>query len=212
MIKAPPASSRPHRQPRSLETERKLMAAAIALLDQGGLEACTAPALARQAGVAVGTIYARYPDKDALIRAALLDMTSLNGGARDGEITALVDAAPDLAAFLSGVADTAMQVTREHRTLLVAVREVVRKSQDLVWRERFQAQQGRARALLHDAATARFGTQVRGGAPALRMALAAIYGAVEVTWLDPVAGLFDTPPTPESFVQALTEMQLRYLT
>ncbi|MGZ6038769.1 MAG: TetR/AcrR family transcriptional regulator [Phenylobacterium sp.] len=204
--------TRPSRQPRSLATERKLTAAVIALLDRGGLEACTAPALAREASVAVGTIYARYQDKDALIRAALLQMTSLDRGARDGEVTALVDDAADLAGFLSGVAATALTVTREHRTLLMAVREFVRRSQDPAWRLQFLAQQGRARDVLLAAAIARFGSSVRGGAPALRMALTAIYGAVEVAWLDPAAGLFDTPPSPQAFVEALTEMQLRYLT
>lgn len=212
MVKTALAPRPPSRQPRSLETERKLMTAVIELLDSGGLQACTAPALAQQAGVAVGTIYARYPDKDALIRAALLEMTSLGDGARDGEIAALADDAPDLSAFLAAVARTAMTVARDHRNLLLAVREFARKSQDEAWRERFAAQQGRARQVLLSAAIDRFGGQVRGGAPALRLALAAIYGAVEVTWLDPVAGLFDPRPTPDDFVQALTDMQVRYLT
>jgi AcrR family transcriptional regulator len=211
MVKTALASRPANRQPRSLATERKLMAAVIELLDSGGLEACTAPAVARQAGVAVGTIYARYPDKDALIRAALLEMTSLGGGARDSEIAALADGARDLSGFLDAVARAAMTVAREHRTLLLAVREFVRKSQDGPWRERFLAQQGHARRVLLAAAIARFGAQVRGGAPALRMALAAVYGAIEVTWLDPTAGLFDPPPSPDAFVVALTEMQLRYL-
>ena len=211
MVK-PPALPRPKPQPRSLQTEGKLKDAAIALLDRGGLEACTAPALAREAGVAVGTIYARYPDKDALIRAALLDMTSLGDGARDEEITALADQAADLADFLAKVAETALRVAREHRTLLVAVREFVRKSQEPAWRLQFLAQQGRARELLLAAAIGRFGASVRGGPDALRMALVAIYGAVEVAWLDPAAGLFEAPPSPDAFVAALTEMQLRYLT
>src|SRR5437763_13201273 len=88
------------RQPRSLETERKLIAAVLDILDTDGLEACTAPALAKRAGVAVGTIYARYPDKDALIRAALLELVSLGDGAHEGGITALADDAADLEAFL----------------------------------------------------------------------------------------------------------------
>lgn len=212
MVKAPTLPGRSRRQPRSLETERRLMAAVVALLDRGGLDACTAPALAREAGVAVGTIYARYPDKDALIRAALLEMTSLGGGARDGEISALAHEAADLKVFLAAVARTAMTVARDHRNLLLAVREFVRKTRDGAWRDRFLAEQGRARRVLLTAAVGRFGAEVRGGPPALRMALATIYGAVEITWLDPAAGLFDPRPTPEGFVSALTEMQFRYLT
>ena len=200
----------PARQPRSLETERKLIAATLALLDEGGLEACTAPALAARAGVAVGTIYARYGDKDALIRAALLHMVSLGDGPQ--AVEALATDANDLAAFLEGVARTALAVVREHRTLLLATREFVRRSADTAWRAEFQARQGLARERLRAAAAARFAGSVRGGEAALAMALVAIYGAVEVAWLDPDGAPFATPPSPEAFVAALTEMQLRYLT
>lgn len=56
------------RQTRSRETEGRLIAAAIALLRKEGLEGCTIPAVAEQAGCAVGTIYRRFADKDALLR------------------------------------------------------------------------------------------------------------------------------------------------
>ncbi len=199
------------RRPHSLATERKLMAAVITLLDTQGLDACTAPAVARQAGVAVGTIYARYEDKDTLIRAALLDMISLGSGTQDGEIIALVDEARDLPDFIVAITRRAMAVVREHRTLLLAVREFVSKSKDVAWRDAFTQQQGHARRVLFAAAAARFANQIHGGESALRLALAAIYGAVEVTWLDPAAGLFEAPPSPDAFVAAIADMQVRYL-
>jgi AcrR family transcriptional regulator len=208
-VKTTPAP--PVRQQRSLETERKLKAAAVELLDEGGLAACTAPAVAARAGVAVGTIYARYADKDALIAAALLDMVSLHGGAADSAFAAFAGAAANLRDFLRSVAGAAVKATREHRTLLLAIREFARKSDDADWRARFRSEQGRGREQLLAAAVRRFGRDVRGGEAALRMALAAIYGAVEVTWLEPTAGLFARPPSPRDFVEALVEMQARYL-
>lgn len=55
------------RQARSRDTERRLLAAARALLSEGGLEACQVPAVALRAGVSAGTLYRRFADKDALI-------------------------------------------------------------------------------------------------------------------------------------------------
>ena len=204
---APPP---PARRSRSLETERRLKAAVLSLMDEGGLEAGTAPAIAARAGVAVGTIYARYPDKDALVATALLDMVSLADGA-ERVYPAMVEDARDLETFLRTVTATAVTVTREHRTLLLSMREFVRRSSDAAWRAAFKAAQGRGRTLIRDAAAKRFGPAVRGGKAALSIALAAIYGAVEVTWLEPTEGLFDKALDPGGFTEALVEMQMRYL-
>lgn len=210
MVKAE-AMAAPERDRRGQATERKLMAAVIALLDEGGLAACSVPALAERAGVATGALYRRHADKDALIAAALLDMVGLAEGADEAVFAALALEADDLAGFLRAVAEAAVGTVREHGRLLLAMREFSRKSPDLAWRARFIASYGRGREAVLAAAVARFGDEVRGGEAALRMALAAIYGAVEVTWLDPVAGLFAAAPGPEAFVAALVDMQLRYL-
>lgn len=57
------------KQARSRHTLHRLLAAAEALLEHGGLEAATVPAIAQAAGVSVGVVYRRFPDKDALLRA-----------------------------------------------------------------------------------------------------------------------------------------------
>jgi AcrR family transcriptional regulator len=56
-------------QQRSLMTLRRLLDAAETLLAQGGLDAATVPAIAERAGVSVGIVYRRFPDKDTLLRA-----------------------------------------------------------------------------------------------------------------------------------------------
>ena len=56
-------------QERSRHTLFRLLSAAEALLEHGGLEAATVPAIAEAAGVSVGVIYRRFPNKDALLRA-----------------------------------------------------------------------------------------------------------------------------------------------
>jgi len=211
-VKTPPGARGRPRKKRSLETERNLMAAVLSLLDEGGLAACTAPALAERAGVSVGTIYARYTDKDALVAAALMDMVSLADDASEARFRGWAAQADDLASFLGGVARAALETTRDHRTFLVAVREFARKHPDDVWRDHFRTQQGRARELIAQGAVGRFGDTARGGEPNIRMALLAIYGSIEAAWLEPAAGLFVAPSEPEGFIAALVEMQTRYLT
>jgi len=59
----------PVRQSRSGETLERLLVAAEAVLAEDGLDGATVPVIARRAGVSVGIVYRRFPDKDALFRA-----------------------------------------------------------------------------------------------------------------------------------------------
>jgi AcrR family transcriptional regulator len=61
--------TREPKQARSRHTLHRLLTAAEALLEHGGLDAATVPAIAEAAGVSVGVVYRRFPDKDALLRA-----------------------------------------------------------------------------------------------------------------------------------------------
>src|SRR5215210_108773 len=55
-------------QARSQHTRDRLLDAAEMLLRKRGPEAATVPAIAERAGVAVGSVYRRFPDKDAVLR------------------------------------------------------------------------------------------------------------------------------------------------
>jgi AcrR family transcriptional regulator len=61
--------SLPVKQSRSQETVDKLLDAVEALLTSGEVAAVTVPNIAAQAGVSVGIVYRRFPNKDALVRA-----------------------------------------------------------------------------------------------------------------------------------------------
>jgi AcrR family transcriptional regulator len=61
--------ARPTRQARSRDTLDRLLAAAEEVLVAEGLEGATVPGIARTAGLSVGSVYRRFPDKDALLRA-----------------------------------------------------------------------------------------------------------------------------------------------
>jgi AcrR family transcriptional regulator len=58
----------PAHQARSRESLRRLLKATIEVLNEDGLEGATIPRLAARAGVSPGTVYRRFPDKDALMR------------------------------------------------------------------------------------------------------------------------------------------------
>src|ERR1700694_5227931 len=59
----------PVAQERGRHTLERLLDAAEQMLDFVGLEGATVPAIAVSAGVSVGTVYKRFPDKDAVLRA-----------------------------------------------------------------------------------------------------------------------------------------------
>jgi AcrR family transcriptional regulator len=56
------------KQARSRHTLHRLLSATEALLEHGGLDATTVPAIAKAAGLSVGVVYRRFPDKDMLLR------------------------------------------------------------------------------------------------------------------------------------------------
>jgi len=56
-------------QQRGRLTLERLLDAAEQMLDFVGLEGATVPAIAAAAGVSVGNVYKRFPDKDSLLRA-----------------------------------------------------------------------------------------------------------------------------------------------
>jgi AcrR family transcriptional regulator len=69
MTRSSPSRALPAVQPRSQQTRDRLLDAAEALLADKGVEAATVPEIARRAGVAVGSLYRRFPDKDAVMKA-----------------------------------------------------------------------------------------------------------------------------------------------
>lgn len=76
---AAPPLAHPTRQARSRKMVERLLAAARDVLAHEGLAAATVPRIARKAGVSVGAVYRRFPDKDALMRAVHDQVTRVAG-------------------------------------------------------------------------------------------------------------------------------------
>lgn len=65
-----PALPRPVGRPRDPSLDVAILAAALELLGEGGLDTCALDAVARRAGVGKATIYRRWRSKDDLVRDA----------------------------------------------------------------------------------------------------------------------------------------------
>src|SRR6476646_678093 len=91
----------PAKQARSRENLDRLYEAAEVVLARDGLDKATVAAVASEAGVSVGIVYKRFPDKDALLRSVyerFFDRTTAANAAaldperwRDHGATAIVD-------------------------------------------------------------------------------------------------------------------------
>jgi AcrR family transcriptional regulator len=62
-----PSGLRTPQQARSRRTRERILAAAVAAFEAGGYDETTTAAIAARAGVGVGTLYAWFPDKRALL-------------------------------------------------------------------------------------------------------------------------------------------------
>ncbi len=108
------------KQPRSERTQERLLRAAEKLILEKGLADASVPEIARRAGSSVGGFYARFPDKDALLRALeerffaemLTRVAKLADAGRWGE-------AP-IAEIASACAGELVAVVRERRNLIGA--------------------------------------------------------------------------------------------
>lgn len=77
---SPPRGVRQPQQARSRRTRERILEAAVAAFETGGYDETTTAAIARRAGVGVGTLYAWFPDKRALLLEIL-----------DGTVRAIAD-------------------------------------------------------------------------------------------------------------------------
>jgi AcrR family transcriptional regulator len=108
------------KQSRSERTQERLLRAAETLILEKGLADASVPEIARRARSSVGGFYARFPDKDALLRA----LEERFFGEMLGRVARLADAgrwadAP-IARIVRACADELVTVFRERRNLIAA--------------------------------------------------------------------------------------------
>jgi AcrR family transcriptional regulator len=107
-------------QDRSRQTLEALLRATVAILDKEGLDACTLPRVAASAGVAAGTVYRRFADKDALLRAAFLHVLQRSNQANQAVLEKAL-LRPSLEDTAERIVATLLAQYREHPLLLRAL-------------------------------------------------------------------------------------------
>jgi AcrR family transcriptional regulator len=105
-------------QPRARETVERLLAAAQRIVERDGFDAATVPAIAAEAGVAVGTVYKRFPDKDALIRSLFVQFFERSRAANREALDPTHWTGCPAATIVARVADGMVSSYHRHRRLL----------------------------------------------------------------------------------------------
>src|SRR5882724_5505806 len=113
------------KQDRSRESSKRLLKATVETLGEKGLDGCTIPRIAAKAGLSPGSVYRRYPDKDALLQAAVLAILE---GSEKG-IKALLASEEiqkmDLKTFAEFLVGKSVVSQRTHSKLLREARQFV---------------------------------------------------------------------------------------
>lgn len=145
MDEEPAQAVRP-KQARSRHTLFRLLSAAEALLEHGGLEAATVPNIAKAAGVSVGVVYRRFPDKDALLRAVYEGYFATMSEQTVLRLRSVGDMELPLETTARALVAGLTHAYRRKRGLLRALRQYVQTHPDPEFRRHAQAMN---RAIMH---------------------------------------------------------------
>lgn len=136
-----PQAYRAHvaRQDRSRLTQRRLLEATIAILNTGTLEAATLPRIARAAGVSPAVVYRRFPDKNALLEAVVVDVYERQRSILHARTPAAVAPPLALEAFAGRFVRQVVDGYRRSGHLLRAIRRFVAGSRRAAFKKRVAA-------------------------------------------------------------------------
>ena len=201
-----PRGSRTPQQARSRRTRERILAAAVAAFETGGYDETTTAAIARRAGVGVGTLYAWFPDK----RALLLELL-------DGTVRAIADHVVEALVPERWREGDARAHIRAVIEAVLGARAITPGIQRILWERFFKDPEFRDAVLQLE-------HRVRGAIEALLHALA---GDGRLRPLDPPAAAFvihtaiewtasrlvlgDADVTHGAVVEAATDMVARFL-
>ncbi len=138
-----PRTVLPAHQARSRESLARLLKAAADVLNKDGLEGATIPRIAARAGLSPGTVYRRFPDKDALLREVCLRLFEENYRNTKTLLAAEQWKSMSLAEMSRSIIAITLKGHHFHRGLLRALlfftlqhpdAAFVRKSEELEWK------------------------------------------------------------------------------
>jgi AcrR family transcriptional regulator len=116
-----PKTVLPVHQARSRQSLARLLKATAEVLDKHGIEGATVPRIAARAGVSPGTVYRRFPNKDALLREVCLRMLEENHRTAHQAFAAERWTGKPLAEIVRSLIELSLKGQRTHRGLLRAL-------------------------------------------------------------------------------------------
>jgi len=124
------------RQARSRESERKLLKAAAEVLGQHGVEGTTIPRIAAHAGMTPGSIYRRFPDKEALLETVILGILERQDEHLRTGMTEKMTAQIPLPVFAEQIVNSLLVSYRANAGLLRALQQFWRSSENEEFRKK----------------------------------------------------------------------------
>jgi AcrR family transcriptional regulator len=125
----------PPQQQRSRETLARLLEATTKTVNKYGLAGTTIPRIAQAAKVAPASVYRRFRDKEALLRAAFLDVLEHSAAANSAAIPALLKGRT-LEWIAGAIARSLIEQYRAHPTFMRALVRFLEEDDDQAFRRR----------------------------------------------------------------------------
>jgi AcrR family transcriptional regulator len=138
------------RQARSRESETKLIKATIEMLAQYGLEGATVPRVAEHAGLTPGTVYRRFPDKNALMERCITRILEDQLVHLKKTFTTELAQQSSLQVLIESVTRAMLASYRSNAKLIRALRQFVQASDHLAFKREAAKLENGAMAHLTD--------------------------------------------------------------
>jgi AcrR family transcriptional regulator len=113
------------KQARSRESVERLMKAAREILNEKGIEGATVPRVAARAGLSPGSVYRRFPDKDALMRAVILQTLESLDASTASALTPELAQRLSLQAFAETMVKQSLAAQRRNAKMLRAMHQFI---------------------------------------------------------------------------------------
>jgi len=112
-------------QARSRESVERLMKAAREILNEKGIAGATVPRVAARAGLSPGSVYRRFPDKDALMRAVIFETLETLDASTAAALTPELAERLSLQAFAETMVRQSLRSQRRNATMLRAMHQFI---------------------------------------------------------------------------------------
>jgi AcrR family transcriptional regulator len=202
-------------QARSRESLERLMKAAREILNEKGLDAATVPKVAARAGLSPGSVYRRFPNKDALMRAVILQTLAALDASTASALTSELAERLSLQAFAEIMVRQSLAAQRRNAKMLRAMHQFILSHPNVGFKKKAAELNARSIQRVADFLLLKRSEMnhpdPRKAAPFALMLVG--FALQEIVVFDALPGVQDPrlPKTDDELVEELARAFLRYL-